>query len=175
MSASRHATKRTPAKPPVSRPEKTYSQPGVSVESLVRQLTAQAKTAGDSRSEDASQAQVLIDTEVDGVRCLLVRQNHREMSQISLSPREREIARMVAIGHPNKAIAAVLEISSWTVCTHLRRIFAKLGVSSRAVMVARTMDQANWSDGRSDERQDFVANRPAHRIIPSALRPASKA
>jgi hypothetical protein len=82
---------------------------------------------------------------------------------------------MVAIGHPNKAIAAVLEISSWTVCTHLRRIFAKLGVSSRAAMVARTMDQANWSDGRSDERQDFEAKRPAYRIISPALRPASKA
>jgi DNA-binding CsgD family transcriptional regulator len=47
---------------------------------------------------------------------------------------------MVAKGYPNKTIAAVLEISSWTVCTHLRRMFAKLGVSSRAAMVARMMD-----------------------------------
>jgi DNA-binding CsgD family transcriptional regulator len=63
------------------------------------------------------------------------------VSQISFSPREREIARMVAIFHPNKMIAAVLEISSWTVWTHLRRIFAKLGVSSRAAMVARMMEE----------------------------------
>jgi len=34
-------------------------------------------------------------------------------------------------------IADVLNISSWTVCTHLRRIFAKLGVGSRAAMVAQ--------------------------------------
>jgi DNA-binding CsgD family transcriptional regulator len=31
----------------------------------------------------------------------------------------------------------VLHISSWTVSTHLRRIFTKLGVSSRAAMVAK--------------------------------------
>ena len=48
-----------------------------------------------------------------------------------------QYARMVAEGYPNKTIAAVLEISSWTVSTHLRRMFAKLGVSSRAAMVAR--------------------------------------
>jgi DNA-binding CsgD family transcriptional regulator len=43
---------------------------------------------------------------------------------------------MVAKGYPNKTIAAVLEISSWTVGTHLRHIFGKLHVSSRAAMVA---------------------------------------
>jgi Bacterial regulatory proteins, luxR family len=34
----------------------------------------------------------------------------------------------------------VLNISGWTVCTHLRRIFAKLGVGSRAAMVAKLFD-----------------------------------
>ena len=47
---------------------------------------------------------------------------------------------MVAKGHPNKVIADVLNISSWTVCTHLRRIFAKLGVGSRAAMVAQLLE-----------------------------------
>jgi DNA-binding CsgD family transcriptional regulator len=58
---------------------------------------------------------------------------------IALSAREREIASMVAAGHPNKTIACALEISTFTVSTHLRRVFAKLGVSSRAAMVARLM------------------------------------
>jgi DNA-binding CsgD family transcriptional regulator len=44
---------------------------------------------------------------------------------------------MEAKGHPNKVIADVLSISMWTVCTHLRRVFAKLGVGSRAAMVAQ--------------------------------------
>ncbi|MDQ1386596.1 MAG: two-component system, NarL family, nitrate/nitrite response regulator NarL [Acidobacteriaceae bacterium] len=81
--------------------------------------------------------EVLIDTEVDGARYLLVRMRRPGSGRIQLSPREQEIVRMVAKGHPNKVIADVLNISSWTVCTHLRRIFAKLGVGSRAAMVAQ--------------------------------------
>ncbi len=56
-----------------------------------------------------------------------------------LSPREREIVRLVARGLPNKAIAQVLDISLWTVATHVRRVFAKLGVASRAEMVAKIL------------------------------------
>jgi two-component system nitrate/nitrite response regulator NarL len=56
---------------------------------------------------------------------------------VSLSPRELSIARLIAQGLPNKHISLVLEISPYTVATHLRRIFVKLGVSSRAAMVAR--------------------------------------
>ena len=41
----------------------------------------------------------------------------------------------------NKTIAAVLDISSWTVCTYLRRLFAKLNVCSRAAMVARLIEE----------------------------------
>ena len=59
-----------------------------------------------------------------------------------LSPREQEIARMVASGYPNKTIASVLEISSWTVASHLRRIFLKLNVSPRAPMAARLTGSA---------------------------------
>ncbi len=53
-----------------------------------------------------------------------------------LSPREREIAALVAEGYPSKAIAMTLGISVWTVLTHLRRVYARFGVQSRAAMVA---------------------------------------
>lgn len=94
---------------------------------------------------------VLLDTEVDGVRCLLVtlapaldaESAATQSEKIMLSPREEEIARMVAAGYPNKTIAAVLDISSWTVGTHLRRVFAKLGVGSRAAMVASLIKKGN--------------------------------
>jgi len=89
---------------------------------------------------ESSSEDVLIDTEVNGCRYLLVRMPQSASSRIQLSPREQEIVRMVAKGHPNKVIADVLNISSWTVCTHLRRIFAKLGVGSRAAMVARLLE-----------------------------------
>lgn len=88
----------------------------------------------------SSAEEVLIDMEVDGSRYLLVRMPPPGGKRIQLSPREQEIVRMVAKGHPNKVIADVLNISSWTVCTHLRRIFAKLGVGSRAAMVAQLLD-----------------------------------
>ena len=54
-----------------------------------------------------------------------------------LSPREMQIARIVANGATTRAIAGMFDISLWTVSTHLRRIFAKLGVNSRAEMVAQ--------------------------------------
>lgn len=55
--------------------------------------------------------------------------------ETALSPRELEVARLIAAGLPNKEAAHQLGISAWTVCTHLRRIFSKLGVPTRAAMV----------------------------------------
>ena len=57
-----------------------------------------------------------------------------------LTPRELQIVALVADGHVNKQVADVLRISEWTVSTHLRRIFAKLGVDTRAAMVSRCLD-----------------------------------
>ena len=109
------------------------------VRALIRHVT---ENANFSELSDPEEMNVLLDTEVDGVRCLLVSIEPPEAAQrgkVMLSPREEEIARMVAEGYPNKTIAAVLDISSWTVGTHLRRVFAKLGVGSRAAMVANLL------------------------------------
>ncbi|MDX6750479.1 LuxR C-terminal-related transcriptional regulator [Geminicoccaceae bacterium 1502E] len=59
--------------------------------------------------------------------------------EAGLSPRELEIARLVALGHPNKRVARILEISPWTVAAYLQRAYAKLGVHCRAAMVARLL------------------------------------
>lgn len=80
---------------------------------------------------------VLLDHTVGTVRCIFVELEPARL--ISLSPREQQIARMVAHGRTNQSIATSLEISIWTVSTHLRRIFAKLAVSSRAEMVAHLL------------------------------------
>jgi DNA-binding CsgD family transcriptional regulator len=80
---------------------------------------------------------LVLDLQVMGLRCLLLRAEPSSDTQVGLlSPREQEVARMVSMGHTNKTIASVLEISLYTVSTHLRRIFAKLDVSTRAAMVA---------------------------------------
>ena len=86
--------------------------------------------------------ELILDTEVDGVRYLVIRPTYQvPRIQSLLSPRELEIARMVAKGYPNKVIAGVLGISSWTVNTHVRRIFVKLGVSSRVAMVSKVIEE----------------------------------
>lgn len=111
------------------------------VDEIIRTLTGLIESV--SREREMAEPsgnhaeEVLVDMEVDGARYLLVRMRRPGTGRIQLSPREQEIVRMVAKGHPNKVIADVLNISSWTVCTHLRRIFAKLGVGSRAAMVAQ--------------------------------------
>jgi len=94
-----------------------------------------------TRRLDGGAREIILDTDVDGVRCLLVRIDQQlKKPHVDLSPREQAIARMVAEGYGNKTIAAILDISTWTVGTHLRRVFAKLGVGSRAAMVAHLIE-----------------------------------
>lgn len=57
----------------------------------------------------------------------------------SLTPREFQVALLVANGYGNKQIAYRLKLSEWTVSSYLRRIFVKLGVRTRAAMVAKMM------------------------------------
>ena len=110
------------------------SDPSMSTTELVEALVRRAETSGDEP--------LLLDVEVRGVRCVL-RRVDPEPARVTLSPREQEIARMVAQGYPNKTIGAVLDISIWTVGTYLRRIFAKYGVTSRAAMVAKVMAESS--------------------------------
>jgi DNA-binding NarL/FixJ family response regulator len=57
------------------------------------------------------------------------------------SPRELEVLRLVARGAANKEIARTLLISETTVKTHLKHVFAKLGVESRAAAVVVAMER----------------------------------
>ena len=57
-----------------------------------------------------------------------------------LSERENQVARMIAEGHTNKSVAKELKITIWSVNTYVRRIFKKLGVKSRAAMVAKNIE-----------------------------------
>jgi len=110
--------------------------------------------------------EIIVDVSLDGVRYLIIRMPPSTPALVSLSPREQEIARMIAKGYPNKTIAGVLNISSWTVCTHIRRIFAKLGVASRAAMVARLLEE-----GRAWEPQSFVRSHACSTADPSTTLP----
>jgi two-component system nitrate/nitrite response regulator NarL len=57
----------------------------------------------------------------------------------ALSPREREVLRMIAEGRSGPDIATQLEIGAATVKTHTQNVYDKLGVSERAAAVAVAM------------------------------------
>ncbi|HTE64102.1 MAG TPA: AAA family ATPase [Solirubrobacteraceae bacterium] len=62
-----------------------------------------------------------------------------------LTPREREVAELVADNLTNRQIAQALYLSTKTVETHLRNVFAKLGATSR-LEVARAIDRERALD-----------------------------
>jgi DNA-binding NarL/FixJ family response regulator len=64
----------------------------------------------------------------------------------TLTPRERQVAALVASGRSNRAIADELVISPATAARHVANILAKLGFSSRAQIAA-------WA---TDKRLDFT-------------------
>jgi DNA-binding CsgD family transcriptional regulator len=55
----------------------------------------------------------------------------------TLTAREREILGSISQGFTDKRVARILEISPETVKSHVKRIFLKLAVSTRAEAVSR--------------------------------------
>jgi two-component system response regulator NreC len=62
-------------------------------------------------------------------------------SDIELTEREREILRMIALGHTNAEMAERLFLSQRTVETHRANIHRKLGTDSRAELVQHALEQ----------------------------------
>jgi DNA-binding CsgD family transcriptional regulator len=56
--------------------------------------------------------------------------------QTSLTPRERELVRIIADGKSNRAAAVALSVSEKAIEKHLTSIYAKLGMTSRAQLAA---------------------------------------
>ena len=59
----------------------------------------------------------------------------------ALTPKEREVAELICMGHSNGDIAKLLFISEHTVKSHTRNIYPKLGVHSRFELVALVSSQ----------------------------------
>jgi non-specific serine/threonine protein kinase len=65
-----------------------------------------------------------------------------------LSPRELEVALLIAQGLTNRRIAETLVIAEWTVDTHVRHILNKLGFRSRAQVAAWASERGLVSTDR---------------------------
>jgi len=64
----------------------------------------------------------------------------REEEQ-TLTPRELEVLRLIALGHTNAQVADTLYVSVRTVETHRANLQAKLGVSGRAALVRCALER----------------------------------
>jgi two-component system NarL family response regulator len=60
----------------------------------------------------------------------------RHLSEEPLSERELQILRLLALGYSNRDIANTISLSESTVKTHLKKLFSKLDVTSRAEAIA---------------------------------------
>ena len=82
-------------------------------------------------------------------------------SQNLLSEREKQVAGLLLQGKSNKEIASSLDISTRTVEFHATRIYAKLGVSSRAEAIIKLLEE--------DLRFSAGENRPGLEVSPVDL------
>ena len=67
----------------------------------------------------------------------------KQGAEPSLSPREREVLRLIALGYTNQQAADVLYLSVKTVETYRARLMAKLGLRTRAELVRYAL-QRGW-------------------------------
>ncbi|MHB1244545.1 MAG: LuxR C-terminal-related transcriptional regulator, partial [Gaiellaceae bacterium] len=104
---------------------------------LAREAGAQGTSMKTGRSEELLNALRLA---AAGGTAFDVRHPRRAAELAALSPREREVLRLVAAGATNREIAEPLEGGAETVKTLLARTFTKLGVRKRAEAVAVAHD-----------------------------------
>jgi DNA-binding NarL/FixJ family response regulator len=67
-----------------------------------------------------------------------------------LSPRERDVLRLIALGQSNKEIAAALDLTVSTVKTHVEHVIGKLGVSDRTQAAVRAIELGLTRPARAD-------------------------
>lgn len=80
-----------------------------------------------------------------------------------LTDRQQEIVRLLAAGLPNKQIARRLDIGVETVKTHISKILAKLGVSSRTEAVLVALREGMLGSAYDDDIPSITSRTTARR------------
>jgi DNA-binding NarL/FixJ family response regulator len=70
----------------------------------------------------------------------------------SLTPREREVAQLVARGLSNRQIAGALVISEKTAANHLQHVLEKLDLRTRTQLAARATELGLVTDSATEPR-----------------------
>lgn len=121
--------KRAPSKPPGKAPgraERTDTSLETELETLLRRCSP-------GLEPPATDQQVITQVQLGEFTYVLTRM----MNPAPLTQRQKQIARLVKKGLPNKAIATRLGISEATVSVHLQRIYRKLRLDSRTTLAQR--------------------------------------
>jgi DNA-binding NarL/FixJ family response regulator len=71
--------------------------------------------------------------------------SHLQPALPELSERERQVAELVTLGRPNKAIASELHLSERTVGVYLSRMFRKVRVGNRTELALLALKTAEES------------------------------
>lgn len=71
----------------------------------------------------------------------LARTTRHSKSSVSITPRQREILRLVALGHTNREIAGSLGISVRTVEVHRFNLMRRLNVRNVAQLLRQALQQ----------------------------------
>ncbi|WP_199513862.1 helix-turn-helix transcriptional regulator [Nucisporomicrobium flavum] len=109
--------------------------------------TADAATGEAVRAALSTAERIEAGHEADRARAVLRRLGVRTVrarpatGPLDLSPREEEVARLVAEGLSNAEVSRRLFISPRTVTTHLQNIYVRLGVSSRTALTRYVLDR----------------------------------
>ena len=104
---------------------------------MVKQLTLVRVTAGTSTAHEERLTPCPVCTSPNKI-CAAVLPLVR--SRDALSPREREVLRLLAAGQSNRRIAAVLCLSPRTVQRHVANVYLKIGAHCRAEATAYALD-----------------------------------
>ncbi|MGP4023808.1 LuxR C-terminal-related transcriptional regulator [Actinomadura sp. 3N407] len=120
------------------------------VSALVGAVRSDSQSSRDSQggpeSRDTGEAQSVRDTPAGPVRDQYV-PAARKAGDFGLSTREADVMRLIARGRSNGQIAQHLFLAEKTVKNHVNRIYAKLGVTSRAAAIAQWIGTSDEGDG----------------------------
>lgn len=79
------------------------------------------------------------------------------MAVRDLTEREQQIAQLVALGKPNKEIAALMDISENTIRAHVRNVMTKLGMENRVQVAVWVVEQRQHAADRVALIQELAA------------------
>jgi len=93
--------------------------------------------------------------------------DNSEKTLAVLTKRERQIARLVSAGLPNKVIGRQLSLTAGTIRAHLRNIFRKLEINNRATLAALAVSDQHIPTPRPPT--NAICSRSVARIGADAL------